>query len=67
MKTISILVTYDVIGQIVGHPNYIITKCGKIINRKKGTVIKRTNRGYFLDGKFVKDYVIESAGVKCPF
>jgi hypothetical protein len=73
MKTFQITTTYDIIGIVLNHPEYIKTKCGQIINIKKGVLVKHTfsgsSTGYYLNGKFVKDrdIKIDKSIVECPF
>lgn len=74
MTTISI--NYSAKWQIKDHPNYIITSCGKVINKKRGTVIKRVVKGYsvgyYIAGKFItldklRKQLVKIEDVYCPF
>ena len=51
-------VQYKVLWQFKSNDNYKVTKCKKIINCQKSTVLKQTIRGgsvgYWIDKKFIK-------------
>lgn len=74
MTTISI--NYDDKWTLKDHPNYIITSCGKVINKQRGKIIKRVVKGYsvgyYIAGKFITLYKLRKQLVKiedvyCPF
>ncbi len=68
MKTISITTTYNIKCGIKDHPDYVITECGKVINIKKGIVIKNVYPGgYYLNGKFISRLLEMPLNNDCPF
>jgi DeoR/GlpR family transcriptional regulator of sugar metabolism len=74
MKTISI--NYNSVWQLKNKPNYVITKCGKLYNKKSGKFIKKVVKGYTIgfniDSKFISINKLRSMLEKinknnCPF
>ena len=71
-----ISISYALIYQFREHPEYKVTKCGKIFNTKTGRRIKKTVNsrcvGFWIKGKFIslssKDKHLEKVKrAECPF
>ena len=70
----NILISYAIISEIVGHPQYKITACGKLINSKTGRIIRRIvvggSKGYIIAGRFTPESKLQTQQVQhqaCPF
>lgn len=53
----SFTINYNYVWQIKNKPNYVVTKCGKIFNKKSGKLIKKVVKGYTIgfniESKFI--------------
>jgi hypothetical protein len=64
MLKITITTTYSIKWQFKDEPDYVITACRKVVNRKRGTVLKQVKSGgsigYYIKGIFVNKNEINS-------
>jgi hypothetical protein len=74
MNTFTI--TYTTFWQLKDEPNYQVTKCGKMFNRKSGKQVKQVMQGgsigYIINRKFVslskiRSSLIKIQTIKTPF
>ena len=40
--------------QLKNNPNYKITECKRVVNSKTGKILKYSQRGYFINGRYYK-------------
>jgi hypothetical protein len=73
MKTITVSNTYEVSGFLEQDQNYVLTKCGKVINITTRRVIKPYllfgEKGYYIKTKFVplRNIKTNNTLIECPF
>lgn len=58
--------------QLKNNPNYKITECKRVVNSKTGKILKYSQRGYFINGRYYKKKDIRNnveliPKIKCPF
>jgi len=77
MKNFEIAtINYRVYWRFKEHQEYKVTKCKKIINCKRGVLIKQSVKGgsigYYISGRFIKrkdlnNHIEAIPKEKCPF
>ena len=66
MSDYYVNIRFKVVWQFKEFPHYKVTKCKKIINCKTGTLLQYTNRGFFINGKYLKRTEINKHLEKIP-
>lgn len=72
MNYINVNLTIKCYWQFKEFPEYKISRCKKVINSKKGKILKYHNRGFFINGKYIKrneiNKLVEPIKITtCPF
>ena len=64
--------TFKVFWRFKEYPYLKVTKCKKIINSQKGTMLKYHPRGFFIGNKYIKrgelnEHIEKIPKIECPF
>ena len=54
MNKQTVILTFDTYWQFKDYPHIRLTKCKKLIDIKRGKLLKYGVRGFFIDGKYYK-------------